>query len=159
MDQIEAGFELEKKIEHYRKTEQSYNIRMNTAKKVLEHYKQRIKEIEKEYEQRFKELDNAISALMDEAKTYDTKTQRKYKGIGGNIIIKNRSTKYKRNDLWIKEFLKQNNMGKYIEKVIEEKEKLLWSDLKKNEDLSKIEGIEKEEVEEKIKVEYLVEDE
>ena len=130
---IEISSKIEEKIVELKKLNEQ-NIRLKGVCNIqLSYYQSQLKDISDKFEQKKKEIEfeiaSALDVLIEKGIELDsTKTQRKFRSVSGDVIIKNATKTINKNEDELLEYLKKNRPD-YIKRVITEK--INWQDYKK----------------------------
>lgn len=130
---IEISAKVEEKIMELKKLNEQ-NVRLKGVCNIqLSYYQSQLKEISDKFEQKKREIEFEIAANLDimiekGLELDSTKTQRKFKSISGDVIIKNATKVINKNEDELLDFLKKTR-PEYVKKEVIES--INWRDYKK----------------------------
>jgi hypothetical protein len=130
---IEISAKVEEKIVELKKLNEQ-NIRLKGVCNIqLSYYQSQLKDIADKFEQKKKEIEfeiaSALDILIEKGVTLDsTKTQRKFKSVSGDVVIKNAAKTINKNEEVLLNYLKKNR-PEYVTTTVTEV--INWRDYKK----------------------------
>jgi len=130
---IEISAKVEEKIMELKKLNEQ-NVRLKGVCNIqLSYYQSQLKEISEKFEEKKREIEFEIAANLDimiekGLELESTKTQRKFKSISGDVIIKNTTKVINKNEDELLDFLKKTR-PEYVKKEVIES--INWRDYKK----------------------------
>ncbi len=132
-EMIEISAKVEEKIVELKKLNEQ-NIRLKGVCNIqLSYYQSQLKEIADKFEQKKKEIEFEIASALDiliekGVELEATKTQRKFKSVSGDVVIKNAAKTINKDEDALLNYLKKNR-PEYITTVVTET--INWRDYKK----------------------------
>ena len=109
----------------------------NTIDEEIEILKRKKEQLEQQLTNKTGYLKSKLADYFETVEKKDLKTQYTYKLPTGTLAYIKPTIKYEHDDEKILQYLRDNDRFEYIDVI----HKLKWSELKKNEDITKIDGV------------------